>query len=527
MNAIHRVFYFVLLMFSSASVAFGQQWTAVGPYGGWINDLAKDASGNIYAGTYLGGIFKTTNNGDAWVQIYNDTLIIDPRSVALNSAGDIFVGASPGFLRSTDGGATWQKIVNSLNNRTVDVLLVLSNGNILAGGFAFGVYQSTNNGTTFSAINNGLTNTSVRSLDVKLSNGYLFAATYGGGVFRSTDNGANWTAINNGITGVMQMEVVAVSPSGDIFASDGFTMYRSTNNGDNWTDLMPPPGEGYADLTFTSNGIYAAGAGGLFKSTDNGTTWTQQTGVPDIGFMRIIVSGNVVLAGSAGMGTYRSNGTLSPGDTWTQVVNGMNNTHVTSIAEAPNGALYAATLYAGVFRSTDAGLTWSETGFIPVQFINSISVCPNGTVFVGTASGRFRSTDQGATWTQSGDVWYTNVIACNDQGHLFADYGSYIHRSTDNGNTWTEINIPTVQKIADIAFDGDTVYLATGVGSGFGTSRGVYRSTDNGSMWAEFNTGLTNLNVTTITARDSALQMRGIALLPEFFAALGAVEHSS
>ena len=499
----------VLVMFASVLDATSQpSWDAVGPYGGWINDLARDASGNIYAGTYLGGIFKTTNNGDTWLQMYNDTLIIDARSVGLNAAGDIFVGLNPGFLRSTNGGASWQKVVNALNNRRVGVLLVLPNDNILAADFLYGVYRSTNNGTTFTAINNGLTNLDIKALDVKTSNGYLFAATYGGGVFRSTDNGENWVAVNNGITGAMQMEAVAVSTWGDIFTSDGTTIFRSTNNGDIWADLTAPPGEGYSDFTFTANGIYAS-ARHVYKSTDSGTTWTQQTGLPQINFTRLISSGVSVLAASSGRGVYRSNGMLNPNDTWTHVVNGMNNTHVMSIAQAPNADLYAATLNAGVFRSINAGLTWTETTPIVnvgsfLTGIKSVAVTPNGTVFIGSTAGRWRSTDQGTTWTQTGFTFTnTNVIACNDQGYVFADFGGFMDRSTNNGDTWTRVSVPTVQKIADIAFEGDTVYLATGVGAGFGTSRGVYRSTNNGVTWAEFNTGLTNLNVTTIAARES------------------------
>ena len=154
----------LLLMCLLSATAMSQTWDAVGPFGGWINVLTKDVSGNVYAGTYVGGIFKTSNNGDTWVQIYNDTLIIDPLSVALNSSGDIFVGASPGFLRSTNGGVTWQKINNALNTRTVESLVVLANGDILAGNWGgSGVYRSTDNGTTFATINNGLSNTQVRS----------------------------------------------------------------------------------------------------------------------------------------------------------------------------------------------------------------------------------------------------------------------------------------------------------------------------------------------------------------------------
>lgn len=139
-----------------------QSWTSVGPNGGWINVLARDGSGNIYAGTYVGGIYKTSDHGDTWVRFCTDTLTIDPLSIAINPGGHVFVGASPGFHRSTNGGATWQKLNNVLNTRTVEALVVLANGTILAGNWGGGVFRSTDNGTTFAATNNGLSNTQVR-----------------------------------------------------------------------------------------------------------------------------------------------------------------------------------------------------------------------------------------------------------------------------------------------------------------------------------------------------------------------------
>ncbi|MBM2840235.1 MAG: hypothetical protein HW412_763, partial [Bacteroidetes bacterium] len=393
----------ILLVSLLPGITISQTWDAVGPYGGWINDLATDAAGNIYAATYVGGVFRTTDTGNTWVQIYNDTLIFDPRVIALNSTGHIFIGTSiQGFFRSTNSGISWQKLNNALSTRNVRALLVLTNGDILAGCFPGGIYRSTDNGTTFTTINNGLTNTDVISLATKMSNGYLFAATYGGGVFRSTNAGAGWSAINNGIPSPLQMDWVGVSPSGDIYAIKGPFMYRSTNDGDSWTNVTVPATAAYAEIAFAPNAMYAAtNISGVYKSTDGGTTWVQETGLPDISFLNIIASGTTIITGTSGLGTYRSNGISSPSDTWTQVVNGMTNTHVVAIDEAPNGDLYAATQLTGVWRSTNAGLTWfsASNGIPPSEQLLSLAVSPTtGTVFVsaiGLSARGYRSTNQG------------------------------------------------------------------------------------------------------------------------------------
>ncbi len=507
---------FVILCLSS-TLALPQTWDAVGPYGGWINDLATDAAGNIYAAGYVGGVFKTTDNGNTWVQIYNDTLIIDPQSVALNSSGHIFVGTpQQGFFRSTNGGTSWQKMNNSLNTRNVVALLVLANGDILAGCWPGGVYRSSDNGTTFTGVNTGLTNSDVRSLGVKSGNGYLFAATHGGGVFRSTDGGVSWSAVNNGIASNAQMNWLGMNPAGDIYAN-GPSLYRSTDNGGSWTNLSSAITAFQTDIAFAPNAMYAASGNRVRKSTDGGATWTQETGVPDMIFVSIIVSGNSIIAGSGGLGTYRSDGTISPSDTWTHIVNGMTNTHVVAIDEAPNGDLYAATRLAGIWRSTDSGLTWFSvsSGIPPSTRFYGLAVSPTtGTVFVAgqgaISGGGYRSTDQGATWITTSFLSHDGTAACNPQGHVFTGTEWNVHRSTNDGVLWTSSQISLGTNIADFAFDRDTVYVATGWGSSGGTSRGVYRSTNNGNAWAAFNDGLTNLNVTTIAARESSLTL-GIA----------------
>jgi Secretion system C-terminal sorting domain len=96
-------------------------------------------------------------------------------------------------------------------------------------------------------------------------------------------------------------------------------------------------------------------------------------------------------------------------------------------------------------------------------------------------------------------------MTCNSEGFLFGGWGSQMSRSTDNGATWSNINLPLVTYIADITtgprgiIDSAAVLAATGNVNGT-TGQGVFKSTDNGTTFAPFNNGLTNLNVTAVSA---------------------------
>ena len=77
----------------------------------------------------------------------------------------------------------------------------------------------------------------------------------------------------------------------------------------------------------------------------------------------------------------------------------------------------------GVFRSTDDGTTWRQTGLVHISVL-SLAVDHGGTVYAGTGSeGIFKSTNQGTTWTQVNNGLTTfdvRSLAVRPQGDLFA-----------------------------------------------------------------------------------------------------------
>ncbi len=138
----------------------------------------------------------------------------------------------------------------------------------------------------------------------------------------------------------------------------------------------------------------------------------------------------------------------------------------TAVAGVPDDPMtyYFGSTGGGVWKSTDAGLTWRNVsdGFFEAGSIGAIAVAdsdPN-VVYVGTGS------------------------AC-PRGNVSAGVGMY--KSTDAGKTWTHIGLREAGQIGRIRVhpkNADLVYVAV-LGNIFGPSatRGVYRSKDGGANW--------------------------------------------
>ncbi|MFH1679008.1 MAG: T9SS type A sorting domain-containing protein, partial [Candidatus Eisenbacteria bacterium] len=195
----------------------------------------------------------------------------------------------------------------------------------------------------------------------------------------------------------------------------------------------------------------------------------------------------------------------------------------------PN-TIYAGMASGGVFRSSDGGATWEPIfDDQPVLTIGAIALDPQNPdiLYVGTGEsaahsfswfgmGMFKSVDAGASWSHIGleesryigrvvvDPIDTDRIWVAATGVLFGTGGERgIYRSADAGGSWTRVLFVNDSTAAvDVAIDPtkpDTVYAAmwervrglTYRRSG-GPGSGIYRSHDGGDTWALLTNGLPN-----------------------------------
>lgn len=219
---------------------------------------------NLFAGTWGGGVFLSTNNGTSWTMVNNGLTNTNVRTLTV-SGTNLFAGTDGGVFLSTNNGTNWNATNNGLTNTVVHTLT--DSGTNLFAGTDGGVFLSINNGSNWTQVNNGLTDTVVHALAGYDTN--LFAGT-SGGVYRSTNNGTNWIAVNNGLT---YSVVYSLTVSGtNLFAGTSGSVARSTNNGTSWVNTLVTYSD-FPALTNNSANLFAGGYYGIFLSTNNGTNW--------------------------------------------------------------------------------------------------------------------------------------------------------------------------------------------------------------------------------------------------------------
>ena len=163
------------------------------------------------------------------------------------------------------------------------------------------------------------------------------------------------------------------------------------------------------------------------------------------------------------------------------------------------GTVYAVTLNAGVYRSSDGGLTWTElSNYGTIADLTNLTVPdpsnPN-VLFAGTEGyGIQVSPDRGRTFyprVAGLTNFYVNAVAFDPDAPstVYAGTDAGIFRSADGGTSWSATG-QTIGEITDIVTDneGTTRRIWTTV-----KGQGVAVSEDGGGTFGVFSSGLASL----------------------------------
>jgi photosystem II stability/assembly factor-like uncharacterized protein len=279
--------------------------------------------GNI---SYGNGVYKSVDAGKTWKNVglkdsqHIGALIIDPRNpnvVFVAALGHAYgSNEERGVFRTTDGGATWQKVLYK-DNKTgaIDVVFDPDNSNTLfaslwevyrnpwslnSGGPGSGLYKSTDGGSTWTHIQgHGLPAGIMGRIGVSVSGAdsnkvYAMVESKEGGLYRSDDGGDNWIRMNE--DGRLRQRawyfshIFADPKAADTVYVLNTGMFRSTDGGRTFGLLPAPHGDHHGLWIDPDNPDHLINGndGGATVSLDGGRTWSTQYNQPTAQFYHVI-----------------------------------------------------------------------------------------------------------------------------------------------------------------------------------------------------------------------------------------------
>ncbi len=337
----------------------------------------------IYAGTAGGGVWKSNDGGATFNPIFEEycqsigAVAIDPSdpdNTVYVGTGEIWtrnsVSIGDGLYKTTDGGATWNKLGFEKSERIANIIINPNNPNELYVGVLGalwsdsdqrGVYKSEDGGASWTQILYDGPATGCADLAMDPTNpNILYASMWefrrtpwsfnsGGAksaLYKSEDGGANWTKIHQGFPkGKLGRLAIAIAPS-------------------------------QPNILYTVIEAEEKDKKGLYRSDDGGATWKQSNNdfgitVRPFYFSRIVVdpkNPDIIVKGGLSGSISRDGG-----KTFKNLGYMHSDIHDVVFGVKDSDHLFAAT-DGGVYRSWNGGTTFEIVENLPLSQFYHVSV---------------------------------------------------------------------------------------------------------------------------------------------------------
>ena len=498
-------------------------------------------------GSYGIGILKTTDGGRSWTQSLDWTtnqlrgvLVI---RIHPENSDIVLAGTSEGTYRSTNGGSTWQRVLDVL--MAVDIAIdpvnpdnvYLSCGNFGTGGTGF--YRSTDNGISWRKIHGtGLPEWNGKALldicEAEPNVIYVDIASLESqvGLYRSTDYGESWGRVSDVDMAMYQgwySHYIRVNPQDpDKLFWAGVICGVSEDGGDSWDvedtmygfvfDSTLAHGDHHAfdNHPVDPDLFYIGNDGGVNRTRDGGRTWQDLnlgyvTTQFYMGFSSSKTDSAFALGGMQDNGTAIYHGSAERWQTWAWMGDGT----YTAIDPSNNDIVYTSSQVLGIVRATDRGIDWgSWTRISPIGEVGRPGevvafvapyVLVNSDLMYAATSYLYKTTDQGAHWTVlnggaplNGDLISALAVSpMNPEIVYAATVPDFFQGGTaevlvtiDGGDSWINItrNLPNryfMDLMASPHQENEVIVTL----SGFGSSH-LFRTTIDANAWEDIGIGL-------------------------------------
>ncbi len=403
------------------------------------------------------GVYKSIDGGQNWKFMglkesrHIGGIVVDPKNpntVYVAAEGSVWgPGGDRGLYKTTDGGKTWNKVLNISENTGVNnIVMDPRDSNVLyatseqrrrhiftkiGGGPESAVYKSNDAGATWDKLTNGIPSVDKGGMGIAISPVnpdvvYLIveAAEAKGGFFRSTNRGASWEKMGDHTSQGQYYNEIYCDPKDvdKVFSTETVTQYTE-DAGKTWkplgnSDRHVDDHALWIDPTDTKH-IMIGGDGGVYETFDMGKTFLFKSNLPVTQFYRVNTDNDLpfynIYAGTQDNNSFggpsrsiRGSGVIS--DDW--VVTNGGDGFWTAIDPTNPDIIYAESQYGGMVRFDKKSGEAIDIRPEPAKgektfkwyWDTPLILSPHSATRLYTAAERvFRSDDRGDSWTEISD----------------------------------------------------------------------------------------------------------------------------
>lgn len=480
-------------------------WQSVGPFQagvhagqlpgiGRINTMAVDPNNPDvwYAGAPAGGIWKSTNAGASWTNLFDEFPQIGVSGIAIDPADSntIYIATgdddaadsySVGVFKSVDGGASWAE--TGLNPSTTGVGTLMNeiavdptNSNIVwvaiqqGGGIASGLYKSVNGGTTWDLKRSG----PITDFKLKPGDPNTVYAVTNTVLYKTTDGDAFTAPVDqtNIIPPAAGRVVLGVSPANP----EVLYMLRANT--------------GASDFSYQ----------GLFRSTDSGLNFTESPNSVDImessqAWFDLALEVSPTNANELYVGCLNIWKSTNGGNNFNKLNEWFLDNAAYTHADIHTLKFFGNRLFCGsdggIYSTSDGGITFTDhTAGIAVGQFYRMSVSPSdaNTIIGGLQDNGGQSLAAGQWFNYHGGDGMDNAIDPSNPNLIygFTQFGGSLSISSDSGQSIGVIGPPSDDQGNPVNGNWITPLAISADGEVFAGFDAIYRL--DGSDWVQLYT---------------------------------------
>ena len=474
----------------------------------------------------------------------------------------LYIIVRSNLFKSVDQGEYWQRLYYGIDTPHELSSLAISPENkntIFLSSSGGGIYQSQDGGQSWQRKNNNLDNLNIRDIKISPHNGdLLFALGQEQDLYKSDDSGESWTKVISQDTPITSLTFHPQSESVVVLGDENGNLLLSEDEGNQWS-IIDNFDDRINALNLSEDDaiLVATSQNGVFQGNLNDLSFEAvNTGLSDLEIEDIITTQNdnsdnvIVFASTRNQGIFerKNDGTwqeISEGLSKDTQADQLNLPHFSKIA-LPESFSQEPTMFLagfdGLFRSQNGGQQWQHLETLAKGTITSLAISPNyendSTLAVGMYVGNpYISNDSGASWKAGvtglevprflGVAYYDKVDTNYQDPRRFFDIGfspnygedniiiattlwTKLGKSQNQGESWEVVSLPQEVRGLNVVFSPDfandnIVYMGNQSGVIFKSNNGGNRFSRVGKIEGAFGNDAPSMVISANFASDQTL----------------------